>query len=47
MEYGLKPEADRKYEQCLKKRYNSKRTKSFSEQRKTKTTKKVKFCTNR
>jgi hypothetical protein len=41
MEYVLKPEADRNYEQYLKKRYNSKRAKSFSEQRKTKTTKKM------
>ena len=43
MEYVLKPEADRKYEQYLKNRYNSKRAKSFSEQRKTKTTKKSKI----
>jgi hypothetical protein len=43
MEYVLKPEADRNYEQYLKKRYNSKRAKSFSEQRKTKTTKKSKI----
>ena len=44
MGYVLKPEADRKYVQYLKKRYSSKRAKSFSEQRKTKTTKKVEFC---
>jgi len=43
MEYVLKPEADRKCEQYLKKRYNSKRAKSFSEPRKTKTTKKSKI----
>ena len=36
MEYVLKPEAEAKYVQYLKKRYGSKRAKSFSEQRKTK-----------
>jgi hypothetical protein len=36
MGYVLKSEADSKYVQYLKKRYSSKRSKSFSEERKTK-----------